>query len=201
MGFAFRLIMWLKNQHNYKIFVERKFLISAVWFPFQVWEVDDLVGTSFIWDFPSISEVERTFMITSQFLNKETRAQKKADGFPSHSLANPRIGLFSFGSLVTQWCPTLWRPHWLKPARLLHPWDSPGKNTGVGCHFLLQCMKVRSESEVAQSWTAAYQASPLKKTRVCLLYCFVLSPLISLGAVPHHHLALSVKELTYSSNS
>ena len=40
-----------------------------------------------------------------------------------------------------------------------------------------------------------------KNTRVCLLYCFVLSPLISLGAVPHHHLALSVKELTYSSNS
>ena len=40
-----------------------------------------------------------------------------------------------------------------------------------------------------------------KKTGVCLLYCFVLSPLISLGSVPHHHLALSVKELTYSSNS
>ena len=32
-----------------------------------------------------------------------------------------------------------------------HPWDSPGKNTGVGCHFLLQCMKVKSEREVAQS--------------------------------------------------
>ena len=32
-----------------------------------------------------------------------------------------------------------------------HPWDSPGKNTGVGCHFLLQCMKVESESEAAQS--------------------------------------------------
>ena len=31
------------------------------------------------------------------------------------------------------------------------PWDSPGKNTGVGCHFLLQCMKVKSESEVVQS--------------------------------------------------
>ena len=42
---------------------------------------------------------------------------------------------------------------------------------------------------------------PPKKTGVCLLYCFVLSPVISLGAVPHHHLALSVKELTYSSNS
>ena len=35
--------------------------------------------------------------------------------------------------------------------RLPHPWDSPGKNTGVGCHFLLQCMKVKSESEDAQS--------------------------------------------------
>src|SRR5574340_884486 len=43
------------------------------------------------------------------------------------------------------------RPHCLLPNRLLRPWDSPGKNTGVGCHFLLQCMKVRSESEVAQS--------------------------------------------------
>ena len=43
--------------------------------------------------------------------------------------------------------------------------------------------------------------SPPKKTGVCLLYCFMLSPVISLGAVPHHHLALSVKELTYSSSS
>ena len=38
-----------------------------------------------------------------------------------------------------------------QPTRLPHPWDSPGKNTGVGCHFLLQCIKVKSESEVAQS--------------------------------------------------
>ena len=38
-----------------------------------------------------------------------------------------------------------------QPIRLVCPWDSPGKNTGVGCHFLLQCMKVKSESEVAQS--------------------------------------------------
>ena len=42
---------------------------------------------------------------------------------------------------------------------------------------------------------------PPQKNGVCLLYCFVFSPLISLGAVPHHHLALSVKVLTYSSNS
>ena len=44
------------------------------------------------------------------------------------------------------------RPHRRQPTRLPHPWDSPGKNTGVGCHFLLQCMKVKSESEVAQSY-------------------------------------------------
>ena len=43
------------------------------------------------------------------------------------------------------------RPHSRKPTRLPCPWDSPGKNTGVGCHFLLQCMNVKSESEVAQS--------------------------------------------------
>ena len=43
------------------------------------------------------------------------------------------------------------RPHRRQPTRLCQPRDSPGKNTGVGCHFLLQCMKVKSESEVAQS--------------------------------------------------
>ena len=43
------------------------------------------------------------------------------------------------------------RPHKWQPTRLPCPWDSPGKNTGVDCHFLLQCMKVKSESEVAQS--------------------------------------------------
>ena len=43
------------------------------------------------------------------------------------------------------------RPHRRQPTRLPHPWDSPGKNTGVGCHFLLQCMKVKSEIKVSQS--------------------------------------------------
>ena len=43
-------------------------------------------------------------------------------------------------------------PHRRQPSRLPRPWDSPGKNTGVGCHFLLQCMKVKSESEVTQSY-------------------------------------------------
>ena len=42
-------------------------------------------------------------------------------------------------------------PHRLQPTRLPHPWDSPGKNTGVGCYFLLQCRKVKSERQVTQS--------------------------------------------------
>ena len=42
------------------------------------------------------------------------------------------------------------RPHRWQPTRLSRPWNSPDKNTGVGCHFLLQCIKVKSESEVAQ---------------------------------------------------
>ena len=59
------------------------------------------------------------------------------------------------------------RPHSRKPTRLPRPWDSPGKKTGVGCHFLLQHMKVKSEREVARScptlsdpWTTAHQAPP-----------------------------------------
>ena len=43
------------------------------------------------------------------------------------------------------------QPHGLQPTRLLRQWDSPGKNTAVGCHFLLQCMNAESESEVTQS--------------------------------------------------
>ena len=51
-----------------------------------------------------------------------------------------------------QSCPTLCDPiDGRQPTRLPWPWSSPGKNTGVGCHFLLQCMKVKSESEVNQS--------------------------------------------------
>ena len=66
-----------------------------------------------------------------------------------------------------QSCPTLCHPIDRQPTSLPGPWDSPGKNTGVGCHFLLQCVKVKSESEVTQSvplpatpWTAAFQAPP-----------------------------------------
>ena len=50
---------------------------------------------------------------------------------------------------LLQSCPTV-QPHRRQPTRLPCPWDFPGKNTGVGCHFFLQCMKVKSESEVTQ---------------------------------------------------
>ena len=53
------------------------------------------------------------------------------------------------------------RPHRQQSTRLRHPWDSPGKNTGVGCHFLLQCMKVKSENEVAQSCPTLRNHDPM----------------------------------------
>ena len=57
------------------------------------------------------------------------------------------------------------RPHRWQPTRLPRPWDSPGKNTGVGCHFLLECVKVKVKSlsrvrPSATPWTASHQAPP-----------------------------------------
>ena len=55
------------------------------------------------------------------------------------------------------------QPQRRQPTRLPSPWDSPGKNTGVGCHVLIQCVKVKSLSRVrllATPWTAAYEAPP-----------------------------------------
>ena len=76
------------------------------------------------------------------------------------------------------------QPHRRQPNRLPRPWDSPGKNTGVGCHFLLQCTKVKSESEVTQScptlcdpMNCSLWDSPGKSTGVgchCLLHQVVL---------------------------
>ena len=70
-------------------------------------------------------------------------------------LPSPHIlHLFGFSTTLLFSCSVVSdsvRPHRWQPTRLLPPWDFPGKNTGVGCHFLLQCIKVKSESEVAQS--------------------------------------------------
>ena len=75
---------------------------------------------------------------------------------------HPRLNVAAAAAKLLQSCPTA-RPHRQQPTRLSHPWDSPGKSTGVGCHFLLQCMKVKSLSCIwlfATPWTAAYQAPP-----------------------------------------
>ena len=63
------------------------------------------------------------------------------------------------------------RPHRRQPTRLPHPWDSPGKHTGVGCHFLLQCMKVKNESEIAQS-CPTLRPHGLQPTRLLRLWDF-----------------------------
>ena len=66
-------------------------------------------------------------------------------------MAYKDVNVAAAAAKLLQSCPTLCDPIDDSPTRLLCPWDSLGKNTGVGCHFLLQCMKVKSESEVAQS--------------------------------------------------
>ena len=68
------------------------------------------------------------------------------------------------------------RPHRHQLTRLPGPWDSPGKNTGVGCHFLLQCMKVKVKSLscvqlLATPWTATYQTPPSMGFSKPIQYC------------------------------
>ena len=74
--------------------------------------------------------------------------------------------------------------HRRQPTRLPGPWDSPGKNTGVGCHFLLQCIKMKSEVKLlscvpifATPWTTAYQAPPsmgFSRQEYCAAHLVVL---------------------------
>ena len=71
-----------------------------------------------------------------------------------------------------QLCPTLCDPIDGSSPRLPCPWDSPGKNTGVGCHFLLQCRKVKSESEVIQSFPTLSDPMDCKPTRLLCPWIF-----------------------------
>ena len=86
------------------------------------------------------------------------------------------------------------RPNGRQPTRLPCPWDSPGKNIGVGCHFLLQCMKVKSESEVTQScltlstpWTAAHQGSAVHR--------IFQAKVLEWGAINYHYLILKMNDI------
>ena len=80
------------------------------------------------------------------------------------AFTNTRLVSFAAAESL-QSCLTL-RPHRWQPTKLPHPWDSPGKNTGVGCHFLLQCMKGKSESEVTQSCPTLSDPHGLQPTRL-----------------------------------
>ena len=100
-----------------------------------------------------------------------------------------------------QSCPSSVWPHKRQPTRLSSPRDSPGKNTGMGCHFLFQCMKVKSQSEVAQSCPTS-QPHGLQPTRLlrpwdfpgkstgvgchCLLQGYSLRGLQKLGTTERH---------------
>ena len=74
-----------------------------------------------------------------------------------HRICTPTVPSFriALGACCCCWVASVVsdsvRPQRRKPTRLPRPWDSPGENSGVGCHFLLQCMRVKSEREVAQS--------------------------------------------------
>ena len=97
-------------------------------------------------------------------------------------------------------------PRRRQPTRLPHPWDSPGKNTRVGCHFLLQRMKVKSESKIAQSvrpsatpWTAAFQAPPSMGFSSDIIYLSFSDLLHSIWYIPiclHglHKLSICIKQ-------
>ena len=78
------------------------------------------------------------------------------------------------------------RPQRRQPTRLPRRWDSPGKNTGVGCHFLLQCMKVKNESEVAQSCLT------LSDPMDCSLPCFSILGICQAGILEWVAIAFSM---------
>ena len=71
------------------------------------------------------------------------------------------------------------QPHRWQPNRLSYPWDSPGKNTGVGCHFLLQCMKVKSESVNVRLINLG--SSKDRTNRGSLRFCFVICSIVIKG--------------------
>ena len=82
--------------------------------------------------------------------------------------------------------------HRWQPTRLPHPWDSPGKNTGVVCHFFLQCMRVKSESEVAQSCPSDLVDYSLPGSSIHGIF---QARVLEWGATAFSKMRLSAKEL------
>ena len=86
------------------------------------------------------------------------------------------------------------RPHRWQPTRLPYPWDSLGKNTGVGCHFLLQCMKVKSQSEVAQS------CATLRNPMDCSLPGSFVHGIFQAGVLEWGAIAFSIRRAAIKKN-
>ena len=98
-----------------------------------------------------------------------------------------------------QSCLTL-QPHRWQPTRLPCPWDSPGKNTGVGCHFLLQSMKVKSESEVTQSCPTLHEPIDCSLPGSSIHGIFQ-ARVLEWGAIAFYSLLLAVINFIISSNT
>ena len=107
----------------------------------------------------TFDKIQHTFVLPKK--KKYLSAKQKQKGtFPTLSRASTtantmkvklKVKLKSVALLLLLSRFSRVRLYAIPETRLPRPWDSPGKNTGVGCRFLLQCMKVKSESEVAQS--------------------------------------------------
>ena len=86
------------------------------------------------------------------FLSQMFCATCKISQHTEHRSKGEDLAIFCLLLLLSRFSRVRLRgPNRRQPIKLHRPWDFPGKNTGVGCHFLLQCMKVKSENEVAQS--------------------------------------------------
>ena len=90
------------------------------------------------------------FWILDWSLEQKLKKHSKKNWWNLMVSTSVNIIVLAAAAKSLQSCPTLCHPIDSSPPGS-HPWDSPGKNTGVGCHFLLQCMKAKSESEVTQS--------------------------------------------------
>ena len=106
------------------------------------------------WNFPGhIVRVDFHFLLQGIFPTQKSNPcllnllHWQVDSLPPAPLRAPCCCCCKVASVVSDSV----QPHRWQPIRLIHPWDYPGKNNGVGFHFLLQCMKVKSESEISQS--------------------------------------------------
>ena len=90
-----------------------------------------------------LTDRENKLVVTNKIVTKQTGERER-------QIRGLGITDAAAAAKSLQSCPALCDPIDSSPPGSPRPWDSPGKNTGVGCHFLLQCMKVKSENEVTQ---------------------------------------------------